>query len=207
MVLEKNKLIAAVQSGFRKQRGTLDHLVRFETSIREAFIQKEHVVSVFFDLESAYDTKWKYGIMNDLHDPFSLRCEADFNCIGCDLEDVANHKVSEVPLWTSKSPTYNYYLTSDKKAITNRIIFKNKFLKVKEQFYTHEEIYTDGSKDGEKVASAAILDGELYQFCLPNNSSIFSTELKAIDLPSTILIKTPIGDTLYILIPFSYAST
>ena len=27
--LQKNQLIAAVQSGFRKQRGTLDHLVRF----------------------------------------------------------------------------------------------------------------------------------------------------------------------------------
>ena len=70
--LEKNKLIAAVQSGFRKQRGTLDQLVRFETFVREAFIQKEHVVSVFFDLESAYDTTWKYGIMNDLHD-FGIR--------------------------------------------------------------------------------------------------------------------------------------
>ena len=62
------------------------------------------------------------------------------------------------------------------------MIFKNKFLEVKEQYYTHEEIFTDGSKDGEKVASAAILDGELYQFRLPNNSSIFSAELKAIDL-------------------------
>ena len=65
--LEKNKLIATVQSSFRKQRGTLDHLVHLETFIREAFIKKEHVVSVFFDLESAYDTTWKYGIMNDLH--------------------------------------------------------------------------------------------------------------------------------------------
>ena len=26
----------------------------------------------FFDLESAYDTTWKYGIMNDLHD-FGIR--------------------------------------------------------------------------------------------------------------------------------------
>ena len=33
-----------------------------------------------------------------------------------------------------------------------------------------------------KVASAAILDGVLYQFRLPNNSPIFSAELKAIDL-------------------------
>ena len=70
--LEKNKLIATVQSGFCKQRGTLDHLVRFETFIREVFIKKEHVVFVFFDLESAYDTTWKFGIINDLHD-FGIR--------------------------------------------------------------------------------------------------------------------------------------
>ena len=70
--LEKNKIIATAQSGFRKQRGTLDHLVRFEKYIREGFIEKEHVVSVFFDLESAYDTTWKYGIMNDLYD-FGIR--------------------------------------------------------------------------------------------------------------------------------------
>ena len=54
-VLEKNQLIATVQSGFRKQRGTVDHLIHFETFIREALIKKEHAVSVFFDLESAYD--------------------------------------------------------------------------------------------------------------------------------------------------------
>ena len=70
--LEKNKLITFVQSGFRKQRSTLDHFVRFETFIREGFIKKEHVLSVFFDLESACDTTWKYGIMNDLHD-FGIR--------------------------------------------------------------------------------------------------------------------------------------
>ena len=62
------------------------------------------------------------------------------------------------------------------------MIFKNKFIEIKEIYYTHEEIYTDGSKDREKVASAAILDGELYQFRLPNNSSVFSAEVKAIDL-------------------------
>ena len=98
------------------------------------------------------------------------------------LEDVANYKISEVPLWTSKSPTYLYNLASDRKAITDPIVFKTKFLEVKEQYYTLEDIYTDGSKDGEKVAAAAILDGELYQFRLPNNTSIFSAELKAIGL-------------------------
>ena len=26
------------------------------------------MVSIFFDLEKAYDTTWKYGFMKDLHD-------------------------------------------------------------------------------------------------------------------------------------------
>ena len=76
--------------------------------------------------------------------PFSLPCEVNINCLDCDLEDVANYKITEVPLWTSKGPTYLYNLASDKKAITDPIVFKTKFLEVKEQYYTHEEIYTDG---------------------------------------------------------------
>ena len=66
--LESNNLITEYQSGFRRQRSTTDHLIRFETFVREAFVKKEHLVAVFFDLEKAYDTTWKYGIMNDLHD-------------------------------------------------------------------------------------------------------------------------------------------
>ena len=61
--LEKNNLIVDVQSGFRCQRDTIDHLVHFET-----FVTRQHVESVFFYLESAYDTTWKYGILKDLHD-------------------------------------------------------------------------------------------------------------------------------------------
>jgi len=55
--LEKLKLITPVQSGFRKQRSTTDQLVRLETFVREAFVNKQHTVAihVFFDLEKAYD--------------------------------------------------------------------------------------------------------------------------------------------------------
>ena len=116
-----------------------------------------------------FEPLYKDEFIENVIPPFSLRCEADINCIDVDLEDVANHKIYEVPLWTSNSPTYNYFLASDKKATTDPMIFKNKFLEVKEQYYTHKKIYTDGSKNGEKVATAAILDGELYQFRLSNN--------------------------------------
>ena len=59
--LEYNNIISPVESGFRSEHSTNDNLVRLETFIRYAFIKKEHVVAVFFDLEKAYYTTWKYG--------------------------------------------------------------------------------------------------------------------------------------------------
>ena len=66
--LESNNLISPAQSGFRSERSTNDNLIRLETFIRDAFIKKEHAVAVFFDLEKAYDTTWRYGILRDLHE-------------------------------------------------------------------------------------------------------------------------------------------
>ena len=45
----------------------MDHVVKLETSIREANIQKQYLIAVFFDLEKAYETTWMFGIMKDLH--------------------------------------------------------------------------------------------------------------------------------------------
>ena len=66
-VLESKNLLSKYQCGFREDHSTIDHLVRFETFIREAFARKKQVLAVFFDLEKAYDTTWKYGILTDLY--------------------------------------------------------------------------------------------------------------------------------------------
>ena len=65
LYLESNNLITKLQSGFRAERSTNE--TRLKTFIRDAFIKREHVVAVFFDLEKAYDTTWRYGILKDLH--------------------------------------------------------------------------------------------------------------------------------------------
>ena len=65
--LETKHKLSNYQCGFRKTRSTLDHLIRLETFIRQAFIRGEHMVAVFFDLEKAFDTTWKHGILRDLH--------------------------------------------------------------------------------------------------------------------------------------------
>ena len=48
---------------------TLDHLVRFETFITDAFVRKEHVLTIFICLgKKAYGTTWNHSILSDLWD-------------------------------------------------------------------------------------------------------------------------------------------
>ena len=65
--LEQNYFITPVQRGFCKQLSRTDHLVRLESFVWEAFVQRQYAVAIFFDLEKAYERTWKYGIMKDLH--------------------------------------------------------------------------------------------------------------------------------------------
>ena len=58
-----DKVVSPTQSGFRKDRSTTDQLVCLESFVREAFIQKQRATAIFFDLENAYDTTWKFGIL------------------------------------------------------------------------------------------------------------------------------------------------
>ena len=82
-------------------------------------------------------------------------------------------KIPNTPLWISKTPTFIYDLASHQKATTDPMIFRSKYLEIKRQCYFREPIFTDGSKYGDIVTAAAVVDGELYQFRLPDKTSIF----------------------------------
>ncbi|GFO23835.1 RNA-directed DNA polymerase from mobile element jockey [Plakobranchus ocellatus] len=50
------------QSGFQRHRTTVDQLVRFIKSVINAWQAKSHTVTVFVDLEKAYDRVWLTGL-------------------------------------------------------------------------------------------------------------------------------------------------
>jgi len=70
--LESQNFLTPVQYGFRKVRSVSDALLSLESSICEAFANNHHQVTVFFDLEKAYDTAWCHGILISLFE-FGLR--------------------------------------------------------------------------------------------------------------------------------------
>ena len=65
--LESRDLLPKLQFGFRKMKSTTDALVRLSSDILTAFEQRNSVLCVFFDIEKAYDTTWKHGILEEIH--------------------------------------------------------------------------------------------------------------------------------------------
>ena len=66
--LDSEKKIAAKQFGFRKCHSTSDPMLMLEHDISQAFSRRRMILAVSFDLEKAYDTTWKRGILNSLYD-------------------------------------------------------------------------------------------------------------------------------------------
>lgn len=65
--LEKNKLIAKEQNGFRKHRSTYDCHTAIESDICEAFACKQHMLLLSMDITKAFDTTWRYSVIKQLH--------------------------------------------------------------------------------------------------------------------------------------------
>ncbi|MCU7800042.1 MAG: endonuclease/exonuclease/phosphatase family protein, partial [gamma proteobacterium symbiont of Lucinoma myriamae] len=65
-VLEKNDLLSTTQSGFRKNRSTLDQIIRLDSAIKKAKMEKRILVGVFLDLEKAFDLMWTKGVLDQL---------------------------------------------------------------------------------------------------------------------------------------------
>lgn len=66
--LEDRGILARQQCGFRRNRSTLDHLIVLDTDIRRSFLSRHHTIAIFFDIEKAYDTTWRHGILRKLYD-------------------------------------------------------------------------------------------------------------------------------------------
>ena len=65
--LESINFFSPCQYGFRKARSTLEPLCKLQSEICKAFKDKKYLVAIFFDIQKAYDTTWRYHILRTLH--------------------------------------------------------------------------------------------------------------------------------------------
>ena len=70
-VLESQQLLSTSQLSYRRGRSILDPLTSLDTYIKSAFKQGDSVLTVFFDLEKAYDSIWKHHVLSCIYLAYS----------------------------------------------------------------------------------------------------------------------------------------
>jgi len=74
-----------------------------------------------------------------------------------------------------------YDLVHLKKDRTDASIYKQHFMEIQEKYRDFIPIYTDGSRDGNSVASATVFPSDsIVSMRLPDSASVFTAEVRAI---------------------------
>ena len=88
--------------------------------------------------------------------PFGHRVKSHIANSDINLDDIAPIVIPENPPWLNSKPTFNLEFTQYKKSETNPILILQYFSEIRSVTSKSSTIYTDGSKDGERVASTAV---------------------------------------------------
>ena len=100
-ILENREIFAEEQFGFRKHHSTIDALTHLEHDIQQAFSRKEMVGAVFFDLEKAYDSTWRWNVLNQLKN-IGLR-----GSLPLFIKNLLSNRTFKVRVGTSLSGTHS----------------------------------------------------------------------------------------------------
>ena len=139
-------------------------------------------------LNSAYDCVFNpkyerfYNNKPTAIKPLGLRIQPLLEEANINIKTVQSFSFPSKEPWTLNPPKIIFDLHKNKKTEVKSHIFKNEFLEIKSNYKHYLSIYTDDSKQDEKVACSVISPNFTDSIRLPDNSSIFTAGAKAIDI-------------------------
>ena len=117
--------------------------------------------------------------------PLSRRVEPHLEEAKLAMERVELSELPVTPPWLLEAPEVRLDLTFFDKSTTNELIYQQYFGEFVQSFPDYEQIFTDGSKSDAAVGAASVTGKgfkKVFKARLPSCSSIFSAELKALQL-------------------------
>ena len=64
---DQKRTMLSLQCCGRAKRTIIDHLLSLEATVRKTQTNNEQVVSIFFDMEKAYNLTWRHHILMDIN--------------------------------------------------------------------------------------------------------------------------------------------
>ena len=133
----------------RREKLALQYAIRLAANPSNPTFKVTYAPHISQDLVDLYDNK-PTAIRS-----FGLRIAPLLTSANINKEQIETHSVSEIPSWCIRQPKIDLSLHSEKKSESNPHLLKQNFHDLQSYYSDHEHIYTDGSKDEEKVGCAA----------------------------------------------------
>ena len=114
--------------------------------------------------------------------PFGLRVSPLLESSNINPKNIEQHLITNIPPWCLKKPNIIFDLNTNRKSISNPHVLKQNFHVLQSRYAEYQHVYTDGSKDVEKVGCAFVSGNHSDSIRIPDGSSVFTAEAKAIDL-------------------------
>jgi ribonuclease HI len=112
--------------------------------------------------------------------PLSLRMKSHLEALHTNLHNIALVHWSDIPPWQLRKPNIILQLAMSRKSETHPLSYHERFADVRSAFPSHRAIYTDGSKTQNRVSAAAVVHGRELGIRIPDQSSIFTAEARAL---------------------------
>jgi len=88
--------------------------------------------------------------------PLAIRVSGDLQMVGFKKSDVITSSIPTTPPWLLTRPVVNFPLHCSDKSNTPPEMFKHRFCELCHEFKNYYRIFTDGSKEGNRVAAAVV---------------------------------------------------
>ena len=118
---------------------------------------------------------------------FGIRISPLLEAANIKPQKVEKHFTPNIPAWCVEQPDILFDLHSWKKSESNPHILKNDFRRLQSRNKNYQQVYTDGSKEDSNVGCAVISGNYSNMQRIPDDSSIFTAEAKAVDLASDFI--------------------
>ena len=112
-----------------------------------------------------------------MHTSLRVKVNPTFN-----PKNIEQHLITNIPPWCLKKPNIIFDLNTNRKSISYPHVLKQNFHVLQSRYAEYQHVYTDGSKDGEKVGCAFVSGNHSDSIRISDGSSVFTAEAKAIDL-------------------------
>ena len=119
--------------------------------------------------------------------PLAVHISGDLQAVGFKKSDVITSSIPTTPPWLLTRPAVNLTLHCSDKSNTPPEIFKHRFYEICHEFNNYYRIFTDGAKEGNRVAAAVVHRDNTKCVRLPDAASIFRAELYALLLERDVV--------------------